>query len=413
MRLLRIIAFILAAFILVRCGAVAMTFLLQTEEPPAGPIQIGNGNHMHTTTTSSVNNTTASSTSSEEPTIVTATEAIESESPIKTESPVKTESAPVTPMEVFLSEIESNMESLNENFTVSVAGLSKDDIDVDSIQEKFPQLRGFHLKEVFYTRYMEIEVTLNISMSYRIYTAYRTGQTERLSDMEKEVLDVVLSVIKNNIDPDMSDYEKELAIHDYITSICENDNRTDVPDESYTPYGVLILGSAVCEGYSNTFKLFMDMLGIECDIITGTAKAGGHAWNRVSIDGKYYLVDVTWDDPVTEPDADKRVNYDYFNLTDGVMNISHTPKKSQTKIANSTKYNYFYYNNLVVSSIDDFIAVISESLSKDQNYVYVRCKDIDLHEFVEGREIFKYLSGYTHITYSFNDDVNTLYLSYD
>jgi transglutaminase/protease-like cytokinesis protein 3 len=155
----------------------------------------------------------------------------------------------------------------------------------------------------------------------------------------------------------------------------------------------------------------MDMLDIECDIITGVADGESHAWNRVKIDGEYYLIDVTWNDPVTDNPSD-RINYEYFNVTDEVLSISHTPTRTQTKIANSTEHNYFYYNNLVVYSKDDFLAILEEAINTGKDYVYVLCKNIDLTGLVESQEIFDYLGSHTRISYSHNERVNTLYLRF-
>ena len=61
-------------------------------------------------------------------------------------------------------------------------------------------------------------------------------------------------------------------------------------------------GSAVCSGYANTFYLFCKAAGLDCEYVRGESVPKkddfGHAWNRVKVDGKWYYVDCTWDDPV-------------------------------------------------------------------------------------------------------------------
>lgn len=60
----------------------------------------------------------------------------------------------------------------------------------------------------------------------------------------------------------------------------------------------------VCEGYSRAFKVLCDELGIPCVLVEGyskssaSASAGSHMWNYVQLDGSWYAVDVTWNDPV-------------------------------------------------------------------------------------------------------------------
>ena len=44
----------------------------------------------------------------------------------------------------------------------------------------------------------------------------------------------------------------------------------------------------------------MDMLGIENYTISGKAGNDQHIWNVVKINGDWYQVDVTWDDPLIE-----------------------------------------------------------------------------------------------------------------
>lgn len=59
----------------------------------------------------------------------------------------------------------------------------------------------------------------------------------------------------------------------------------------------------VCEGYARAFKVLCDVLDIPCVLTSGTARSTTtdtpqqHMWNEVSIDGQWYAVDVTWNDP--------------------------------------------------------------------------------------------------------------------
>ncbi|MBR5441375.1 MAG: hypothetical protein IKV44_00330, partial [Clostridia bacterium] len=49
--------------------------------------------------------------------------------------------------------------------------------------------------------------------------------------------------------------------------------------------------------YSDAVKLICDYYGIPCVCISGTSGGGGHMWNAIQMeDGKWYFIDVTWDD---------------------------------------------------------------------------------------------------------------------
>ena len=100
---------------------------------------------------------------------------------------------------------------------------------------------------------------------------------------------------------------------------------TTIPAESYSSLGALKNKYAVCAGYALTFKLLCETAGLECDYVAGTA-GGYHAWNQVKVDGKWYNVDVTWDDPVSKGKAfdDHKYNrYSYFLISDELMYKDH------------------------------------------------------------------------------------------
>ncbi len=69
---------------------------------------------------------------------------------------------------------------------------------------------------------------------------------------------------------------------------------------AHTAYGSLVLGKAVCDGYSTGFEIILEKLGIPTMCVSGLAGSassyGGHAWNIVNLDGKWYEVDTTWAD---------------------------------------------------------------------------------------------------------------------
>ena len=99
-----------------------------------------------------------------------------------------------------------------------------------------------------------------------------------------------------------SDYERLAFIHDALVEKCAYDmqaktNPAQNPD-AYEAYGALVSGSAVCEGYSKAMKLLCDRIGIPCVLVGGSAGGEAHMWNYVQLDGGYYLLDATFDDPV-------------------------------------------------------------------------------------------------------------------
>lgn len=70
----------------------------------------------------------------------------------------------------------------------------------------------------------------------------------------------------------------------------------------------------VCEGYARAFKVLCDRLGIPCVLVNGMAKSKPeeepleHMWNNVYLDGSWYAVDVTWNDPYVRENPDSAVS---------------------------------------------------------------------------------------------------------
>lgn len=102
------------------------------------------------------------------------------------------------------------------------------------------------------------------------------------------------------VDKNMSDLQKAIVLHDYLTVNCEYDyenlNKGTVPNVSHSTYGVFANRMAVCDGYALSYKYLLKQVGIDCYMVTSDAI--NHAWNLIKLDGQYYQVDVTWDDPV-------------------------------------------------------------------------------------------------------------------
>lgn len=149
--------------------------------------------------------------------------------------------------------------------------------------------------------------------------------------------------------PSMSDYEKALAIHDYLVLHCEYDYENylagKLPSSVYTAEGCLVNAKAVCSGYAAAYKVLMDRLGISC--VTLSSNKMNHAWNMVTIDGQLFHVDTTWDDPVW--DHKGYAGHRYFLKPDnGMVNtkgeIDHFGW-GQNYHASSNRFNDATWNN--------------------------------------------------------------------
>lgn len=157
----------------------------------------------------------------------------------------------------------------------------------------------------------------------RIVNAWTSGDRSGLYQEDLDIL-AVLDKIPALTDANMTPYQKELALHDWMIAWAEYDPGAlssgpigDPMPNHDNPYGFLTGKKGICTGYSSTFQLLMTLAGIECVTVPGTAHAGtdDHAWNLVKLDGEWYAVDTTWDDPVASFVIPASMAHNYFNVT--------------------------------------------------------------------------------------------------
>lgn len=140
---------------------------------------------------------------------------------------------------------------------------------------------------------------------------------------QKEMLEK--TVAEFPVDTESTRYEQLKTIHDYICSFTYYNSDAPFP---FSPIGSLVQSGAVCEGYSKGFKIICDRLGIPCVLAVGNYTSdSGHMWNYVRLDdGKWYAVDVTWDD--TDGKNGLEVKYDYFLKGSEKFNLNHSPSNN-------------------------------------------------------------------------------------
>ena len=142
------------------------------------------------------------------------------------------------------------------------------------------------------------------------------------------------AVIGQIITSDMGEYDKVKAIHDWMLNNVRYDTASSKAATSYTAEGLFDTHVAVCDGYSRAFLLLCQRAGLSAVRVTGlAANSSGntekHAWNQVKVDGKWYNIDVTWDDPVVPDGYGDNRSYEYFLIPDSLMDLNHTAQSGK------------------------------------------------------------------------------------
>lgn len=162
-----------------------------------------------------------------------------------------------------------------------------------------------------------------------ILAAWESGEEDGLSEKDAAVLARCRALFAEHITDGMTDFEKELALHDALVRLGDYDKSAyddgaGRPDNT-NPYGLLVEGYGICLAYASSFQLLMDLAGIECITVIGASASSttDHAWNMVRLEGEWYCVDPTWDDPIggesVSPNQWDMVHHEYFNVTSDDM----------------------------------------------------------------------------------------------
>ena len=145
--------------------------------------------------------------------------------------------------------------------------------------------------------------------------ALAAGDTSGLSEDELAIADRARTVVSEIIQPGMTDWEKELAVHDYVVNHCDYAVETTTAHTG-DAIGFFTYGKCRCAGYLDAFRLLGKLAGLEVEMIGGptnrdNAGSKGHAWLLVRLDGLWYVVDPTWDDLIEETPT---LEHTFFNV---------------------------------------------------------------------------------------------------
>lgn len=207
---------------------------------------------------------------------------------------------------------------------------------------------------------------------YKIHYPYTREERDALIPQLRQILEQAAAILK----PDMSEYDRALALHDWLCARLTYDEKTaagatDHP-EAFT-IASLLDGAAVCEGYARSYQLLLYYAGLENALVNGRVESTGHMWNMVKIDGNWYHTDATWNDS-----GDQGL-HTYFNLTDAAIVSDHTidpdyDTLSYDDLADSRSFNFrlpacraisanfFALNGTLISGDNAFSRVVTEAL---------------------------------------------------
>lgn len=213
-----------------------------------------------------------------------------------------------------ISQIKKHLLNQEQSFTVPVTTSASLD---DAFKGAMSELPYIHWNIASY-RISSDGLSANINVDYR-ETKTQTNY------VDSQVQQILGSILK----PGMTNVYKEYTIHNWIVSHMQYDTSLQID----TAYDALKTGHTVCQGYALLAYRMLTKAGIPTKIETGTVNGEAHMWDEVNLDGTWYQLDPTWDDPVGNPPSE--ILYTYFNVTNQELAQSHQWKESDFPIANT------------------------------------------------------------------------------
>lgn len=212
------------------------------------------------------------------------------------------------------------------------------------------------------------------------FTAFKLVYTMNAAERKEAriALDAVVDDLISVLSETATDFEKELALHDALAARCTYDGTAagaaapaETYPEAFSAYGALVQGRAVCEGYARAMQLLLHEAGIPSTVVTGfDENRQPHMWNFVTIDGRNYHLDVTWDD------SGDQIRHTYFNLTSRDILQTHSLDEENEGIdtCTATEANYFtrtgaYFNSYLV---DDIVRVVARQVKAGAQTIELR-----------------------------------------
>lgn len=160
-----------------------------------------------------------------------------------------------------------------------------------------------------YNGFKHIETTYDNSGKVTI-KAYKTYSEDAISKINLKIE----SIKKELRDDSLSTIDQIRKYHNYIidNAVYDSDrsDRNIIRYKSDTAYGTLLQGYSLCGGYTDSMAILLTDMGL----MNYKVSSDNHVWNAVKIDEKWYHLDLTWDDPVTQ-DGTNLIEDDFFLIS--------------------------------------------------------------------------------------------------
>ncbi len=211
-----------------------------------------------------------------------------------------------------------------EQYTTSVEGLTKDDMS-----EVFYAIVLDH-PEIFWLDSYTSPVTMQGKIDTQRAISLTYAFTQEESIYYKDIIETSLKTIVDEANKYKSDFDKVKFVHDRLVEI--GTYRDYTPEERTRFQSIVSIlqdGETVCAGFTYSFKMIMDRLGIQAVTVADISENGtdeSHVWNMVYLDDEWFNIDITFDNKYS---TDTDISHTYFMQENQYFYLTHKKQPNQ------------------------------------------------------------------------------------
>lgn len=231
------------------------------------------------------------------------------------------------------------LENFENEVDISEYNISKDDMSgiVTDIIEENPQL--FYVNREYKVSYSE-----QSNEAFSIYFSFKYSDSElriKVNDFNSRIQLITDEIMKSE-----TNFDKIHSCHDYIVKNYSYDETKGSSDV----YNMLLTGQGTCMAYTGLFDYVMKQCGIEAT--TAKSEQLNHIWNVVKLDGEYYNIDVTWDDPIGG--VAFSTSHKYLLKSDYYFDLhKHEGKESKVDCTSTLYDSYKWSDEGILTQVED------------------------------------------------------------
>lgn len=203
---------------------------------------------------------------------------------------------------------------------------------------------------------------------YEILRSVKAGTEGKLTSQLKKTLAEARAMADACRTPDPLETAKNIQ-----SAICARTRYAYMTNQSKvdTAIGVLLNGTADCDGYADAFYLVGGLAGLEVQYQCGVSSnydldenqiiTGSHMWNLLKLDGSWRVVDVCW------ADEEDGINYTWFNIGKDRASRSRTWQEAlSVALLEATDLSTRPETEYSVTSRESLETAITTALEKEQ-----------------------------------------------